>query len=277
MKTLRIRAYAKVNLVLRVVGRREDGYHLLQSLFCAVDLCDEIELAPHPRGIVLEAPAELGPPEGNLAFRAAQLLLGPNGPGVRILLRKRIPPGAGLGGGSADAAAVLAGLNTLYRLGKTTQELQALGAKLGADVPFFLGKSPAWVEGVGERVTPVELALPAAFILVIPPFPCPTAEVYRLYDELGIPFSSPGPMPGIPPFPNDLWPAASRLRPELLRLRACLEQVPSLGLGLSGSGSTLFLAFASAEEAERARAELSHLSAVLHVARPVDRGYKIAG
>lgn len=274
---MKIRAYAKLNLVLRVVGKREDGYHLLESLFCAVDLGDEIELRPLPQGISLTAPTELGPPEGNLAFRAAQLLLGPRGPGVHIVLRKKIPPGAGLGGGSSDAAAVLAGLHALYELGKTPEELQALGAKLGADVPFFLGKSPAWVEGIGDRVTPVDLPLPFVFLLVIPPFPCPTKAVYHLYDELSLPLSSPGPIPPIPPFPNDLWTAAAGLRPELLQLRDALLQVPSLGLGLSGSGSTLFLAFSSEEEAERARAKLRGLPATLHVARPVDRGYKIEG
>lgn len=274
---MKIWAYAKLNLVLRVVGRREDGYHLLQSLFCAVDLSDEIELEPLPHGVFLEAPEELGPPKGNLALRAAQLLLGPKGPGVHIRLRKRIPPGAGLGGGSSDAAAVLAGLNALYELGKTPKELQALGAKLGADVPFFLGKSPAWVEGIGDRLTPVDLPLPFVFLLVIPPLPCPTEAVYRLYDELSLPLSPPGPIPVIPPFPNDLWPAAAGLRPELPKIRDALLQLPSLGVGLSGSGSTLFLAFSSEEEAERARAKLLGLPATLHVAHPVDRGYKILG
>ncbi len=278
MKVLEVLAYAKLNLVLRVVERREDGYHLLQSLFCAVDLCDEIRLEALPKGIVLEAPAELGPAEHNLAFRAAQALLGQGGPGVRIHLRKKIPVGAGLGGGSADAAAVLAGINILYGLGKTREELARVALQLGADVPFFLGPSPAWVEGVGERIKPVRIPLPAAFLLVIPPFSCPTRTVYQLYDELGIPFSPPGPVPSIPPFPNDLWPAAVRIQPELSRLRARLAEVPSLGVGMTGSGSALFLAFSSEEEAERARAELGTLSGVtLYVARPVGRGYKIVG
>jgi 4-diphosphocytidyl-2C-methyl-D-erythritol kinase len=154
MEVLKVLAYAKLNLVLRVVGRREDGYHLLQSLFCAVDLADEIILEAIPRGVELLAPPDLGPPQQNLAYRAAQALLGSAGPGVRIHLRKRIPVGAGLGGGSSDAAAVLAGLNFLFELGKTVDELRELGAKLGADVPFFLGKSPAWVEGIGDRSPP---------------------------------------------------------------------------------------------------------------------------
>ncbi|MBC7221612.1 4-(cytidine 5'-diphospho)-2-C-methyl-D-erythritol kinase [Candidatus Bipolaricaulota bacterium] len=278
MKKLTILAYAKLNLFLRVTGRREDGYHLLQSLFCAVDLADEIVLEALPRGIELAAPPELGPVERNLAYRAACLLLEGTELGVGITLKKKIPPGAGLGGGSSDAAAVLVGLNTLYGLGKSNEELMALGAKLGADAPFFFGKSPAWVEGIGERVYPAKISVPPAFLLVIPPFSCATEKVYKAFDELGIPLSSPGPLPRVPPFVNDLWPAAAHLYPELSRLRAMLEEVPSLGVGMSGSGSTLFLAFSSLDEAEKARAELSgRLQARLHVARPVEAGYKIVG
>ncbi len=278
MKRLHLLSYAKLNLVLRVVGRREDGYHLLQSLFCAIDLADEIELAAIPRGIELEAPRELGPPEGNLAFRAAQALLGEDGPGVRIVLRKRIPVGAGLGGGSSDAAAVLAGLNLLFGLGKSQAELMQLGARLGADVPFFLGRSPAWVEGIGERLTSLDLPVSFVFLVAVPPFACPTAEVYRVYDALGIPPSPAGPVPHLPPFPNDLWPAAVALQPALLRLRAVLETLPSLGVGMSGSGSALFAAFSSEEAAREALHDLQNkLDAHLWIARPVERGYKILG
>ena len=273
---MKLLAYAKLNLVLRVVGRREDGYHLIQSLFCAIDLADEIWLYPKARGIELLGPEELGPPEKNLAFRAAKALLGENGPGVRIVLHKNIPVGAGLGGGSSNAAAVLAGLNWLYSLGKTEEEMKRIGAGLGADVPFFLGKSPAWVEGVGEIITPVDIGLPAAFLLVVPPFPCPTPEVYRLFDELRLPFSPRQGIPTIPPFSNDLWPAATALRPELRKIREVLESIESLGVGLSGSGSTLFLAFSSRKDAEKAKERLmGKVKATLYIAQPVDCGYKI--
>lgn len=278
MMSLNVLAYAKLNLVLRVVGKRADGYHLLQSLVCAIDLADELQLEPIPSGIALEAPAELGPPERNLAYRAAKALLGEGGPGVRITLRKRIPVGAGLGGGSSDAAAVLAGLTRLYALGETPEELLRLGAKLGADVPFFLGRSPAWVEGIGERLTPLDMAIPFTFLVVVPPYPCPTPEVYRLYDALGIRPSPPGSPSPVPPFPNDLWPAAAHLRPALRDLRAALEQIPSLGVGMSGSGSALFLALSSEREAQEALAELQDKTeASLYIARPVEKGYKIRG
>jgi 4-diphosphocytidyl-2-C-methyl-D-erythritol kinase len=278
MEALKVLAYAKLNLVLRIVGKREDGYHLIQSLFCAIDLADEIWLCPKARGIELSAPEELGPLEKNLAFHAAKALLGENGPGVRIVLQKNIPAGAGLGGGSSDAAAVLTGLNFLYNLRKTEEELKKVGASLGADVPFFLGRSPAWVEGVGEITTPIDIGLPPAFVLVVPPFPCPTSEVYRLFDELRLPFSPRHGIPSIPPFVNDFWPAAAALRPELREIRKVLESVESLGVGLSGSGSTLFLAFSSRRDAEKARERLmGKVEAKLYVAQPVDCGYKIVG
>jgi len=191
METLQILAYAKLNLSLRVVGRRPDGYHELQSLVTVVDLADELTLTGGEQGVTLDAPAELGPPERNLAVRAARALLDPAGPGVRIVLRKRIPAGAGLGGGSSDAAAVLAGLNSLLSLRRSRKELQQIGASLGADVPFFLGPSPAWVEGIGDRVTPIAVPLPEAFLILVPTFRCPTPDVYRAFDDLGLALSPP--------------------------------------------------------------------------------------
>lgn len=276
MRELTVLAFAKLNLTLRVVGRREDGYHLLQSLFCAVDLADRITLAPRDRGIELVAPAELGPPEANLAVRAARALLPAGQPGVRIELAKGIPAGAGLGGGSADAAAVLAGLNELFSLGLPLDELRAIAADLGADVPFFLGPSPAWVEGIGDRITPVDLALPAAFLILVPPFRCPTAAVYRQYDELGLPSSAPGPVASVPPFPNDLWPAALRLWPELGAVRDVLASAAPGGVGMTGSGSALFASFPSRAAAVAARDRITpRIGGEVFVASPIRSGYRI--
>lgn len=309
MTQLRIHAYAKLNLVLRVVGRRADGYHLLQSLVCAVDVADELELSLLPTGIELHAPAELGPVAGNLAYRAARALLGAGAPGLRIVLRKGIPAGAGLGGGSSDAAAVLAGANELLSLGKSAEELRAVGATLGADVPFFLGPSPAWVEGIGEVITPADVPLPAAFLIVVPPFRCLTSDVYRAFDDLDLPLSVPRqpahlltagprarPNPGpdgtsSPPCPssvrwdlaagnvafeNDLWPAAVHLYPQLVTVRAMLEEVAPLGVGMTGSGSALFGAFPSRAAAAAAREELlSRVDGELLVAAPIGWGYRI--
>ncbi len=273
MAGVRVLAYAKLNLVLRVVGRRRDGYHLVQTLLCAVDLADELLLTDQ-RGLELVVEGEeAGPEEDNLALRAARLLREHTGGGRGALIRlsKRIPAGAGLGGGSSDAAAVLAGLNRLWGLGLPLEELGALGATLGADVPFFLGPSPAWAEGIGERLRPAQVDLPAAFLIVVPPFRCPTGEVYRAYDRLGVPYSSPAPgWEG--ELENDLWPAALALHPQLLALRDRLEELEG-PVGMTGSGSALFCAFPSEEEARLAARRL-HLRGKVFVARPVARGYK---
>ncbi len=275
---MEVLAYAKLNLSLRVVGRRADGYHELQSLVTAVDLADRITLAPDARGIALDAPPEVGPPEANLAFRAARALLPGEGPGVRITLRKGIPAGAGLGGGSSDAAAVLAGLNELLSLGKSLDELRELGARLGADVPFFLGPSPAWVEGVGDRITPLDVPLPAAFLILVPPFRCPTPDVYRAFDELGLPLSPPGPPPAGTAIANDLWPAAVHLVPDLPEMRSRLARVAPGGAGMTGSGSALFAPFPSREEAEEGRRRVRpDLEGDLFIASPTQSGYRIAG
>ncbi len=278
MRELTVLAYAKLNLTLKVVGRRADGYHELQSLVTAVDLADRITLAPAEHGITLDAPPELGPAEANLAFRAARALLLGEGPGVRITLRKGIPAGAGLGGGSSDAAAVLAGLNDLFALGKPLHELQTIGAGLGADVPFFLGPSPAWVEGVGDRITPLDVPLPAAFLILVPPFRCPTPDVYRAFDELGVPLSPPGPPPAGAAIANDLWPAAVHLFPELLEVQSTLARVSPGGAGMTGSGSALFAPFPSGEEAEEGRRRVRpDVEGDLFIASPTQSGYRIAG
>ena len=277
MAELRLLAYAKLNLSLRVVGRREDGYHLLQTLMCAVDFFDELSLA-EAEGISISTEGLAIPLGENLAWRAAQLLARHTGvhKGVHIRLVKRIPAGAGLGGGSSDAAAVLAGLNRLWNLGLSTGELQELGLKLGADVPFFLGESPAWAEGIGERLSPAQVALPGAFLILVPPFPCPTPEVYQLFDQLRLPSSCPvRPIAGLR-FENDLWPAALRLRPQLGELWRVLEGLGGLGVGMTGAGSALFSAFSGPAEA-RAAAERLSVPGTVFVARPVGRGYKFLG
>ncbi|MFZ2349583.1 MAG: 4-(cytidine 5'-diphospho)-2-C-methyl-D-erythritol kinase [Candidatus Bipolaricaulis anaerobius] len=273
---MEVLAYAKLNLTLRVVGRRADGYHELQSLVTAVDLADRITLTRAAEGVILRAPPELGPPERNLALRAAHALLPAGEPGVRIELEKGIPAGAGLGGGSADAAAVLAGVNELLSLGRTWEELAAIGITLGADVPFFLGPGPAWLEGIGERVKPVAIQIPAAFLILVPPFRSPTPDVYRAFDELDLPLSPrTEPVPG-PGFPNDLWPAAVHLFPELRRWRDLLARVAPGGVGMTGSGSALFAPFPSRSAAAAGRRRIRpDVEGELLVASPIRSGYRI--
>lgn len=161
---LTLSAPAKLNLFLHVVGRRPDGYHLLESVFELIDLADTVELRPRTDGVLaLAAPTPGVDPETDLGLRAARLLAaealvdGIEVPGASIQIEKRIPMGGGLGGGSSDAATVLRGLNRLWRLDWATERLAALGLRLGADVPFFVAGRTALVRGIGEQLTPIEL------------------------------------------------------------------------------------------------------------------------
>lgn len=161
-------APAKINLFLHVVGRRADGYHLLQSVFALIDWCDRLHIDQRPHGLSRE---DLGTrlPDDDLCLRAARLLQATTGctQGAHIQIDKHIPAEAGLGGGSSDAATCLLALNRLWGLGLTTGALAQLGQQLGADVPFFIHGRNAWVEGIGEQIQPVEL--PAARVLVVKP------------------------------------------------------------------------------------------------------------
>jgi 4-diphosphocytidyl-2-C-methyl-D-erythritol kinase len=167
-------APAKLNLFLHITGRRADGYHLLQSAFMLIDWCDSLDLALRPDGAISRedmapAVAQEALPADDLCVRAARALQTATGThyGVHIGLTKRIPTQAGLGGGSSDAATCLLALNRLWHLHLPLADLERIGLQLGADVPFFLRGSNAWVEGVGEQITPLDL--PAARFVVVKP------------------------------------------------------------------------------------------------------------
>ncbi len=201
-------APAKLNLGLRVVGRRSDGYHLLDSLFVPLELADDVEIridrgeGEMPPRIELELVADRAAPKGagsvpadasNLAVRAARAFLdcpagarvGRGVSRVGIRLRKRVPAAAGLGGGSSDAGAVLRGLAELLPGGPPPGELSRIALALGADVPFFLDPRPARVRGIGEQIEPVEGIPGLPVLLANPGIALPTAAVFRLYDALG--------------------------------------------------------------------------------------------
>ncbi|WP_301101210.1 4-(cytidine 5'-diphospho)-2-C-methyl-D-erythritol kinase [Propionivibrio sp.] len=173
-------APAKLNLFLHVIGRRADGYHLLQTLFRLVDHGDRVRFLPRSDDVViLTTPLPGVPPESDLTVRAARLLQAKTGcrRGVEINVEKRLPMGGGLGGGSSDAATVLLALNHLWQLGLPRQRLQEIGLTLGADVPVFIGGRNAFAEGVGEALHPLELPL-AWYVVLEPPVAVPTAEIF---------------------------------------------------------------------------------------------------
>ena len=174
-------APAKLNLFLHVVGRRDDGYHDLQTLFQIVDLCDRIGLARREDGVIerIEGMTEVEP-EKDLAVRAARVLQRNTGTrlGANLHIIKHIPAGGGLGGGSSDAATVLLALNRLWNTGMGLPELAALGLSLGADVPLFVHGASAWGEGRGERLTPFTTP-PRWFLIIHPGVAVSTAEIFQ--------------------------------------------------------------------------------------------------
>lgn len=175
-------APGKLNLFLHIVGRRADGYHRMQTAFQFIDLCDEIRFWQRPAGVIERVGDVPGvPPEHDLSIRAARRLRalgGPRDAGVAIEVVKRLPMQAGVGGGSSDAATVLTGLNKLWGIGLSMDELAAIGLELGADVPVFVRGRAAWAEGVGEELTPMDFPTPW-YLLVRPNVSVPTAEVFK--------------------------------------------------------------------------------------------------
>jgi 4-diphosphocytidyl-2-C-methyl-D-erythritol kinase len=258
-----------------VTGRRADGYHELESVFLPLDLADEVELTLGEPGsgvelVVEGADPSVPPGAENLAARAAAAFLREAGAplGVRLRLRKRIPAGAGLGGGSSDAGAVLRGLSDLLPGALEPAARARLALALGADVPFFLDPRPAFVSGVGERVEPLPGRWPGfALLLANPGVALPTARVFAAYDALAPPPAAPGLRPLLEAvraapgaagalealLENDLEPAAVRLCPPVARLRRALREAGARAVGMSGSGATLFGVFPSEGAARAAR------------------------
>lgn len=265
-----VNAYAKVNFTLEVLGLRPDGYHDLRSVVVPVSLADEVTLEPAAEVTLAVTRGgdmrDLGA-EDNLAVRAARLLQRVSGrrEGVAITLEKRIPVGGGLGGGSADAAAVLNGLNGMWGLDIPRPELATLGAEIGSDVPALVLGGPVLMEGRGERVSSFTLH-PSSFtfhlVLSNPGTFCSTPEIFEAFDA---------PLPNRPEIlynmrlamqagdgaavaralQNDLAATATRLHPEIGAARRRLEEAGCLGASMSGSGATVFGIARDAAEAGR--------------------------
>ena len=263
-------APAKINLFLHVVGRRADGYHLLQSVFCLIDWCDEIRITTDGRGQIHRAESLDWAEDDDLAIRAARALkahsqacgLLSEAAGAEVSIRKAIPNGAGLGGGSSDAATTLMALNALWGLHLPRETLAEIGLTLGADVPFFLHGQAALVGGIGESMQSLQ---PAAqwFVVVVPPQVVPTALIFR--DPSLVRDSVPMPPSDLQlackdarwtAGQNDLEPVACRQFPVVVQWRDQLARVAT-GLGLppaavrmSGSGGACFVSCEHHEEAQ---------------------------
>ena len=249
-------APAKLNLMLRIVGRRPDGYHLLQTAFQFLDLGDWLWFEPHADGAIIRKGDVPGvPADTDLTVRAARLLQKITGvrQGATIRLAKQLPMGGGLGGGSSDAATTLVALNHLWRTGLTLVELAELGLTLGADVPVFVHGRAAWAEGVGERLTPSDWDEPW-FVVLVPACHVATSEV----------FNDPDLTRNSPPITitdflagaggNDCEAVVYRCYPEVAAAASWLARYGQTRL--TGTGACVFAAFPDAPSAEQVLARL---------------------
>lgn len=254
MRTLTLFSPIKLNLFLHIVGRRPDGYHLLQTVFQFLHFGDTLRFALRQDAqIHLHSDLDC-PSHKNLVWRAARCLQEhtQTKQGIDISLQKRVPIGAGLGGGSADAATTLVALNYLWQTGLSTDQLMLLGQSLGADVPIFVYGKTSWAEGIGERLT--EISLPESwYVVLIPPCAVITAEI----------FSHPQLTRNTPVITredflahsertrNDFEPLVRELYPPIGQVLDWLSQYSAQKARLTGSGSAVFASFSSQLEAEQ--------------------------
>lgn len=261
MTTLTLPAPAKLNRLLHITGRREDGYHRLQTLFQIIDLCDQLTLTSRDDGVIQLANRVPGvADDDNLIARAAKLLQQASGThlGATLALDKTLPMGGGVGGGSSDAATTLVGLNALWRLGFSLDELAALGLQLGADVPVFVHGHTAWAEGVGEQLTPVGLDTPW-FVIIHPGVSVSTQAVFQ--DPQLTRDSRPITMAralqgGASEWRNDCEAVVKQHYPAIAQALDWLSQhAPSR---LTGTGACVFAAFEDAQTAHAVAEAAGH-------------------
>ena len=238
-----VQAPAKLNLFLHITGRRDDGYHLLQSVFMLIDWCDTLHFDVRDDGVIAREDLNVALPADDLVMRAAQALQCASGTslGAHIAIEKHIPAQAGMGGGSSDAATTLLALNRLWELNWPLSKLMPLGLALGADVPFFLGGHNAWVEGIGEKITQIDVP-PARFAVLKPNAGLETAKIFRHPELERATETATMTVFAVDPYGfgrNDLQPVAQALCPEITE---ALQWLGSHGLSprMTGSGSAVF-------------------------------------
>jgi 4-diphosphocytidyl-2-C-methyl-D-erythritol kinase len=251
--TLSLLSPAKLNLFLHITGRRDDGYHQLQTLFQLLDWGDQLHFEPNNSGSITLNGCDLDIPlEENLIFRAARLLQRDT-LGAQITLDKKIPAGGGLGGGSSNAASTLLALNHLWGLGLARDELQTMGARLGADVPVFVGAHTAWAEGIGDILTPTDLP-ERWFLILVPKCHVSTAKIFSHQQltrnspaiKMAAVFEGDS--------RNDCQQLVRRLYPEV---DDALKELEAFGEArLTGTGACVFASFGTAAEARAAQRQM---------------------
>jgi len=268
---LRVRCPAKINWVLRILGRRDDGFHEVATVLQAIDLWDELEISTSDTLELTCNDSTIPADSSNLVWKAAAALASAaagNVPGARIHLRKTIPAGGGLGGGSSNAAGALAGLSAFWKLSMSQEELAAVGSTLGADVPFFLYGGTAVGTGKGDQIQTIPFAGEKLILLGFPPVSISTAEVYRRFGakltlpEIGVNLAG---LHGLKlPENKDFGFAVNDLESvvlsgwsELKHFRDALLEQGGQHAMLSGSGSTVLGVFSDAESLKRAASQLA--------------------
>jgi 4-diphosphocytidyl-2-C-methyl-D-erythritol kinase len=267
-----MKAYAKINLGLRIIRKRDDGYHDIETVFHRVNLFDELILSPSSKISLTCNSCDLPFGEENLCVRAARLLQEKSNldDGVHIHLHKNIPVGAGLAGGSSDAAAMLAGLNDLWNLNLAPLQLSHFALMLGSDVPYFMGNGSAYAMGRGELLEYFSLDLPYWIVIVYPNLHVSTAwayqqlhiehssaqrEVIRMKDVLTELLRSPRQLATF--LPNDFEPIVFRAHPEVAHVRKLLYELGAEFAQMSGSGSSVYGLFTHEKDAEHAQEKLN--------------------
>lgn len=257
MQSLKLLSPAKLNLFLHITGRRDDGYHNLQTLFQLLDYGDELSFTLNNSGTINLSPKLPGlPSEQNLIVRTARLLqpFNQTGLGVDIQLTKRLPMGGGIGGGSSNAATALVALNYLWKCELTRQQLQDLGLRLGADVPVFVNAQTAWAEGVGEQLLPIEMP-PKWFLVVQPECHVSTAAIFSnkclTRDTAPITVAAFLEQGG----KNDCQAVVRALYPEVDKALKTLEKFCQTAI-MTGTGACVFASFDSSEKAQQVQQQL---------------------
>jgi len=255
MESVLVQANAKINLDLEITGKRKDGFHFIESTFQSIDLADFLFIEKAKRDEF--SGAKICPDSQNVVIKAKEILqkLSCQRLACRIHLQKTIPISAGLGGGSADAAALMSGLNKLYKLKLSREQLAEVGVRAGADVPFFFYGGTCKIRGVGEKIKPIKKRLPKFFVLFRPHKRIETKKMYQLYDKTG----------------KDFLSLAREICPEINELKKYFSKF-NLNLRMSGSGPTVFTQVNDYGSAKKIAEGYPGFNGDIFICRPQDKG-----
>jgi 4-diphosphocytidyl-2-C-methyl-D-erythritol kinase len=282
LEKLALKSYAKINLCLYVLKKREDGYHEIFSVMQAIDLYDQLTLHKTEKGIVIECDhPDVPKDEKNLAYQAADLLFKERNfkGGVRIDIGKKIPVSAGLGGGSSNAAFTLKGINQLFDLKCSFQKLHSLASRIGSDVPFFLYSGQAVAQGRGEKILPIRLFRDYWLVLVCPNFMISTERVYgdvkidltedKSFINLQICDNKDGFLGTLRQFHNDLEKVVVNRYAMISQIKETLEKFGAIKSSMSGSGPTVYGVFEKKSQAEEVTRKLSEGDWQIFLTQPI--------